>query len=715
MLFRGIAYCRRKLVDFSSPVRSMSTFTSRTNIVTGTNEWVFVDDETFDYQQELARSAFADMLHDHERNVQYEQAIKKTIETLAKSEKRIHVLDIGTGTGLLSMMAARALAETNGASRITACEVFQPMAKIAKKCIEKNGFADRIRVVDKRSTELQLDGDLQGDRINIIVAEVFDTELIGEGALRTFSEACQHLTVDQENLRTIPARATIYVQLVESPMLRDFHRLKDLSSEPTNRIKIPSDCRHLAGHSIFDLNVNEVQDSIRPLSQPIPVFHFNFKSLDDLKNFSQEKILENITCSDSGQIDAFIMWWNLDMDEDGEIQLGTTPAWCYADAETRAQVQWREHWIHGVYYPQQSKIVKSNDQVRSIRSSIMPISTFLFQVSLYCFHDEYSLYFDVGTPPFPSRSFAPALLSRSAMAGFNCDQRRRTYQQALDTSFANSPTARCLYIGDGLLLPLMILELYPQIELILLRSSNAHLTRTLEAILLNSSNELNYRLISSLTEDGFDAQSIDMVLSEPFFSKSLLPWDNLHFYYFLQQNRSSFRPDVQLLPRAARLRCIALEFDHLHKIRSPVGTCCQFDLTPFDAQIIEASMSVDATVEPQALFEYSSKRPALSAIIDLLQIDFRRDYHEQIASSELDIVVTTQGRCNGVAFWIDYGLGENIWLTTGIDDDKSAWVTYSKQGVHLLSKPIDVQPGMKLRIRTGFDFKQGLFLFDMVS
>ena len=301
------------------------------------------------------------------------------------------------------------------------------------------------------------------------------------------------------------------------------------------------------------------------------------------------------------------------------------------------------------------------------------------------------------------------------MAGFNSEQRRRTYQQALDNAFANSPSKRCLYIGDGLLLPLIILERYPQIELIILRSGNAHLTRTLEAILLNSSSELNYRLISSLTDDGFDAQSIDMLLSEPFFSTSLLPWDNLHFYFFLQQHRSLFRPDVQLLPHTARLRCIALEFDHLHKIRSPVGTCCQFDLTPFDKQIIEASMSVDANVEPQALFEYSSKRPALSAIIDLLAIDFRRDYHEQIASSEFDIDFIAQGRCNGVAFWIDYGLGENIWLTTGLDDDKSAWVNYSKQGVHLLPKPIDVQPGMTLRIRAGFDFKQGLFLFDMVS
>ena len=366
----------KRIISFSKhPIRlsiqsaSMSTFTSRTNIVTGNNEWVFVDDDQFDYQQELARSAFADMLHDHERNVQYEKAIVKTIRTLAKSLKNIHVLDIGTGTGLLSMMAARALdgrTDSSCSLRITACEVFQPMARIAKKCIEQNGLTDRIHVIDKRSTELDLENDLHNDRINVIVAEVFDTELIGEGALRTFSEACKHLTIDKDNLRIIPARATIYIQLVQSSELQNFHTLRNLSDR-NERINIPDECRHLAGNTIFDLNINEVRDYLRPLSKPIPIFHFNFKAIDEKNNFSEEKILENIQCEVDGRIDAFIMWWNLDMDEEGEIQLGTIPVWCYDDEEKAKNVQWREHWIHGIFYPQQPKLVKAKDQVRQIR------------------------------------------------------------------------------------------------------------------------------------------------------------------------------------------------------------------------------------------------------------------------------------------------------------------------------------------------------------
>ncbi|CAF1151259.1 unnamed protein product [Adineta steineri] len=334
-------------------------------------------------------------------------------------------------------------------------------------------------------------------------------------------------------------------------------------------------------------------------------------------------------------------------------------------------------------------------------------------VSLYCFHDEYSLYFDVGTLPFPSKSFTPTYLSRSAVAGFNNDKRRNKYIQALEKSFSNPSINRCLYIGDGLLLPLLILEMYPNIELIILQSSNIHLAHTLEAILKNSSKQLNYRIIPSLDKENIDFQTIDMILSEPFFTKSILPWDNLHFYYLIQQYHHS---NIKLFPSKARIRCIALEFDNLYKIRSPVKQCCQFDLTPFDEQILQASLNVDATIEPQSLFEYSSKKPTLSSIIDLIEIDLEKiSEKNKIETINLDIPFNVDGICNGIAFWIDYQLEDNIWLTTGIENENDSWVNYSKQGVHLLLKPIEIKSGMKLSINAAFDFQQGQFSFNIIS
>lgn len=45
-------------------------------------------------------------------------ALKKAIAKKHRDGQKAHVLDIGTGTGLLSMMAAKC-----GADTITACEV----------------------------------------------------------------------------------------------------------------------------------------------------------------------------------------------------------------------------------------------------------------------------------------------------------------------------------------------------------------------------------------------------------------------------------------------------------------------------------------------------------------------------------------------------------------------------------------------------------------
>ena len=76
------------------------------------------------------------MLRDGTRNKKYEEAIAAAVRRFKRQRRALdldgamdgrqrgpHVLDVGTGTGLLAMMAAR-----HGAASVTGCEMVTPLA-----------------------------------------------------------------------------------------------------------------------------------------------------------------------------------------------------------------------------------------------------------------------------------------------------------------------------------------------------------------------------------------------------------------------------------------------------------------------------------------------------------------------------------------------------------------------------------------------------------
>lgn len=120
-----------------------------------------------------------------------------------------------------------------GADSIIACEGFPAMASCAIKIIEDNGFADKITVIAKRSTDIKVGEDSEmKERANILVTEVFDTELIGEGALFTFTHAHDNLL--EKDCIVVPDSATIFAQVVECPMMQKWNKLVDVADEDGN-------------------------------------------------------------------------------------------------------------------------------------------------------------------------------------------------------------------------------------------------------------------------------------------------------------------------------------------------------------------------------------------------------------------------------------------------------------------------------------------------
>ncbi|QUL37557.1 50S ribosomal protein L11 methyltransferase [Erythrobacter sp. JK5] len=145
-----------------------------------------------------------EMLHDADRNSAYHRALQ--IHAPGKT-----VLDIGTGSGLLAMMAARA-----GAKRVIACEANRMLADRAKSVIAANGLADRITVFDRHSTKLDRETDLDGGA-DLIVSELFSTDLLYEDVLRSLAHARRCLATPDATF--LPNRASIKVALAQFPAL----------------------------------------------------------------------------------------------------------------------------------------------------------------------------------------------------------------------------------------------------------------------------------------------------------------------------------------------------------------------------------------------------------------------------------------------------------------------------------------------------------------
>ena len=147
------------------------------------------------------------MVNDTARNRQFELAITNAVTPDSV------VLDIGAGTGLLSMMAARA-----GARHVIACEANPVLAKVARDVIRNNGYSDRIRVINKPSQQLDPETDFPKNTMpDVLVAEVFDTLVIGEGALATYAHARRYLLAPDAVV--IPRQAVLCGSLVESERL----------------------------------------------------------------------------------------------------------------------------------------------------------------------------------------------------------------------------------------------------------------------------------------------------------------------------------------------------------------------------------------------------------------------------------------------------------------------------------------------------------------
>ncbi|XP_005751263.1 protein arginine N-methyltransferase 7 [Pundamilia nyererei] len=673
----------------------MKTFCGRANPTTGALDWV-EESEEYDYHQEIARSCYADMLHDHDRNKKYYEGIRAAVARVKARGERVIVLDIGTGTGLLSMMAI-----TAGADLCYAVEVFKPMAEAAQCIVEKNGFSDKIKIINKHSTDVTVgpDGDMQV-KANVLITELFDTELIGEGALPSYEHAHQNLM--QERCEAVPHRATVYAQLVESELLWSWAQLQPVEVEGARLVPPPAVGRCAGAHAVCDIQLSQVSPaSFTPLGPVCTMFTVDFSK--PVSSAFQAHSSQFVAQS-SGRAQVVLSWWDLDMDPTGSIVCTMAPSWTYQEPK---MAPWRDHWMQSLYFlPVESQVTEGEE------------------LSLMVCHDDYSLWYSLQprsqrgsqTEAPPSRPCctcqAHLVWTRPRFGELNDRRRTESYVSALRSVLREDSV--CLSVSDGSLLPAFAHMLGAKKVFGLENSqmSKQVIDEVLEANSMKGRVELLEIRPEQLTSNDVGGEQISVLMGEPYFSTSLLPWHSLFFWYCRTALAGLLRPDASILPRSASLHMVAVEFQDLWRIRAPCGTCEGFDVTPMD-EMVQRSLDFRESreAEPHPLWEYPCR--ALTQSAATMTFDFTQCLPQQPISSQGLLSFIREGRCHGVALWMEYHLTDDITVSAGLngpinEQGDCEWSRHRKQGVYFFGSPWEISGDGRAAVSYSFTFEPSL-------
>ncbi|MFM9971987.1 MAG: tetratricopeptide repeat protein, partial [Burkholderiales bacterium] len=228
------------------------------------------------------------MMNDALRNNAYFEALKAAITPDS------HVLEIGTGSGLLSMMAAKLNAKS-----VTTCEAEPIVAAAAKRIIAENGLGERINAIAKVSNDLKIGVDI-GVPADILVSEVLSSELLGEHVLPSIEDAKRRLL--KPGGRIIPAEGSIKIALIGGAAIGANLHVSKVHGFDLGHFN--SIVQRKQGITRNDLDIEFFTDDVE-------AFHFDFQNV--AFHPGESKLLR-IPVKTTGLCFGIIQWIRLQMD-----------------------------------------------------------------------------------------------------------------------------------------------------------------------------------------------------------------------------------------------------------------------------------------------------------------------------------------------------------------------------------------------------------------
>lgn len=275
-----------------------------------------------------------EMLKDQVRTNAYRDAIEHNRDDF----KDKIVLDIGAGTGILSIFAARA-----GAKHVYAVE-FAEIAFFAREIIKKNGLEDKITVIKGKMEDLVL----PVPQVDIIISEWMGYFLLYESMLDSVLYA-RDKYLNKETGKMLPDRAQIYVAAMEDEQFKHnkqafWKNVYGVDMSVMTNVTLKEPC-------IDYLNAYDNQYDYSAICSD------SYKVLDlDLVHMKKEDVnfsgIYNLKIKANSKVSALISWFDCHFENlKNPVTLSTSPYAPYT------------HWKNTIFYLDQPQSVRVGEKM----------------------------------------------------------------------------------------------------------------------------------------------------------------------------------------------------------------------------------------------------------------------------------------------------------------------------------------------------------------
>lgn len=569
----------------------------------------------------------------------------------------------GAGTGLLSVFAAKA-----GAAKVYAVEQHRGLAAVLRNVAINNGVEETITVIPKRSRDVTL-ADLDSAPANLVISELLDFSLLGEGMLPTLTDARRLLTPDAA---AVPVAGRLYGQLVES------------SHAGRMRLKLDGDDGELVcgPGRVCSIRAEGLQSTrFEMVSQP-----FQIRSLDLTPQCIAEEVKPwhstiQVAIRLTGEADAVLLWWELDV-----LPPISSSSAAVRDTALPPSVNVLEPWTSPQYDPDRT-ISTHPGQIKAVGfQDHWPQGLWVFDRTQPVVVDT-TVLLQAYCPDGINVRFGELLVGKAAEASAAPPSENRLTPLlaavAPDHSlhyrlFAlNDPFNRGAFMATSLSLDLPenahVLDLCPggRCALALAAASEPTLARITSYQPLATSRGLlitQLKLLGSPTSvtiwasapegQPWDASwpQVDVVVGE-FWNPSMAArplWAALDFCHLCNELQSVLKPDVKVFPSGLQLCAALISAPDLAASHAPVVCAVEgVDQTPFDdAQKSSASSDMWLT-----LAEYECE--PVTKPVELMRINFYDELRRTDAIpvfNAVDLVgapTREDAKADALAVWVE--------------------------------------------------------------